>query len=319
MARATTIDAILAEAEVKAIVVPLHPALTGECGSELARRAGSEKRDVRQVNVVRDGASWRVVVAGLAQGALGKWSRDAFGRLEFGTVGRTRSDTRLRIGVVGSERDHRCAYPAGIAALGDAADHLGRSVDITFIDPPSLRPIDVPEILDGIDGVVLPGGADMINVPGQIMMARGTLEARKPTLGLCLGMQTMTTAALQRALNTKEINLAEADPSAPIKSFIAMGDTPGLDEHRLGDRTIRTEPDSALERGSAMHRPSATTIAFASTPPCILTCCARGCGRAPGTRRVRSSTASNASAIRSTWVCRAIPSFCPALKCLIRL
>jgi CTP synthase len=156
------------------------------------------------------------------------------------------NDEVLRIGFVGAERDHRNAYPAALAALGDAADRLQWKVDVVFIDPPSVRAADMPGILADVDGLVLPGGSDTINVPGQILMARGALESKKPVVGLCLGMQTMTTAVAHRVLGATRVNLAEADPDALIKTFTAMAGNPTLIGHRLGCRTMRIEQGSRL-------------------------------------------------------------------------
>ena len=76
----------------------------------------------------------------------------------------------------------------------------------------------------------------MANVPGQILMARGAFDGAVPTVGLCLGMQTMATALVQSAIGETVISLAEADPHAPLHTFVAMAEEPALAPHRLGER-----------------------------------------------------------------------------------
>ncbi|NDL62221.1 hypothetical protein GRH90_05570 [Enterobacteriales bacterium SAP-6] len=149
----------------------------------------------------------------------------------------------LCIALLGSRRDQLDVYPAIAAALGDAADALSLRLDILFASP--RQPLG--DTLDRADGVLLPGGASMANVAGQIAAARYTLDNAIPTLGLCLGMQTMATAVAQRMLGSAEVNLAEAEPLAPIKSFVPLAETAGRPHHRLGDQTMLSVP------GSRMH------------------------------------------------------------------
>jgi CTP synthase len=74
-----------------------------------------------------------------------------------------------------------------------------------------------------------------------------------PTLGLCLGMQSMTTAFAQSCPGLEQANMAEAAPDAPIKSFSPMAGIQGLPAHRLGSHTLRFA-DSALEGQWREHR-----------------------------------------------------------------
>jgi CTP synthase (UTP-ammonia lyase) len=152
----------------------------------------------------------------------------------------------LRIGLVGAESDHRHVYPAALVALGDAGDAEGIDIDVRFVRPLALRPQDVDAVLEDVDGLLLPGGSDMANVPGQILMAAGALRRRTPTIGLCLGMQTMTTAVAQSALGSEDANLAEADPSAPIKTFTPLSEEPSLPPHRLGEKKVVVVEGSRL-------------------------------------------------------------------------
>ncbi|HEY0210739.1 glutamine amidotransferase-related protein [Acerihabitans sp.] len=253
-------------------VIPLGPAQLAELPARLRalRRLAVDYQLVRVTPTARGLVFTR---DGAAQTAWGEWRRDGYGRWIAQdiapTAGRSSgmatgedmpmADTApamapanacpgdgapLCIALLGSRRDQLDAYPAIAAAIGDAADALSLRVDIIFASPQE----PCAHILARADGVLLPGGASMANVAGQIAAARYTLDNGIPTLGLCLGMQTMTTAVAQRMLRSTDINLAEADPLAPVKSFIPLLDTPGLPRHRLGDRVMLSRP------GSRMHR-----------------------------------------------------------------
>jgi len=248
-----TVAQILEQARGREIVVPHHPATTagGEDVADLVAQAVATGMAVRHIRIGHEGESLRFLdpASGAPLEAMGVWSRDRFGRLGSRAEPSTprRDETTVRVGLVGSQSDHRDVYPAVLAALGDAADAEGVGLDVVFIDPRDLRRQDVAAAFEGIDGILLPGGADMVNVPGQILMALGSLRSRTPTVGLCLGMQTMATAVIQEALGSDRASLAEAAPSAPIKTFVPMSDDETLPVHRLGERTITVAAGSRLE------------------------------------------------------------------------
>lgn len=134
----------------------------------------------------------------------------------------------LRIGLIAREHDQREAYPANLDALYAAASLLTVSLDIRFL-PPARLSAELHEIND-VEGVVLPGGASMASVKGQIAVAHAAWRRNIPTLGLCLGMQSMCTAALQRHAEHREAMLAEVAPDAAVHSFVPFDDG----RHRCG-------------------------------------------------------------------------------------
>ena len=238
---ATTVDAVVRDAARHDVVVPLHPAVMPVGLLDALRaNAGTAGVSVEHLAVSEDGGHFalRRVGAESSTGVPGRWLRDGFGRLASAASGKMMVADRgppLRVGLIGAERDHRDVYPGALAALGDAADAAGLAVDVLFIDPKTVAAGEVRDRLAGVDGVLLPGGSDMTNVPGQILMARGAFDGAIPTLGLCLGMQTMATALVQSVMGETAASLAEADPHAPLHTFVAMSQEPALAPHRLGE------------------------------------------------------------------------------------
>lgn len=165
--------------------------------------------------VLRDGNQ---TLLQLAADNYGRWS----------TSHPQSATTLVRIGLIGRENDHRQVYPATLAALGDAATALDLGVEVHFLPPASLS-ADLHE-LNGLHGVVLPGGASMAAVAGQIRVAEATLSRTLPTLGLCLGMQSMSTAAVRQSKGFEQAIPAEVAPDAALHSFIAFEDA----RHRCG-------------------------------------------------------------------------------------
>ena len=249
---ASSVDEIIDMASRRTVVVPWHPeyqdaALRAEL-LDKARRTGVGVVHL-QGRRVQD--HWDLLTAQHQPSRYGTWDRDAFGRW-----GRSQDRLPSAVGaptltvvLIGTPRDQTDVYPATLAALGDAAHATQIDLRVRFVAPQHLQASD----LVAAAGIVLPGGSDMRNVPGQIEAARHGLAAMIPILGLCLGMQSMATAFAQSCPGLEQANMAEAAPNAPIKSFSPMAGTPGLPAHRLGSHTLRFA-NSALEQQWREHR-----------------------------------------------------------------
>jgi CTP synthase len=233
------------------VVVPLHPCNAGSIVSaqELIAEARSRGVQHESYRVMRNAANaWLVDTTTLNPvREIGTRTQDRFGRLSHSQSAQIRATRRVHIALVGSERDHRGVNPATLAALGDAADAQDVDVEITYISPQLIDIDNVARLFAGVDGIVLPGGSDMSRVPGQLIAARCALVSRVPVAGLCLGMQTMATAAAQLASGSDDVALAEANPAASLHSFIRLTADDGSYVHRLGDQVVE------IEKGSRLH------------------------------------------------------------------
>ncbi|MDO9405668.1 MAG: gamma-glutamyl-gamma-aminobutyrate hydrolase family protein [Polaromonas sp.] len=234
-------QAIVEAAAREQVVVPWHPPVQAAADFEsLLSLAQQQDVTVRLWQVEELEGRWRLRAVDGDACPDAWWHRDALGRLAPEGVcsgdapHAEQAVAPLRIAVIGTEFDQRGVYPANLASLADAAGALGLSLDIRFVDPQTFRPAH----LQGVDGVVLPGGSDMGNVAGQLAVAQQTLQSGVPTMGLCLGMQTMSTALVRSMPGLADANLAEADPDAPVKSFVPLAATPGLPVFRVGDQPV---------------------------------------------------------------------------------
>ncbi|MCS6067420.1 hypothetical protein LNO81_10765 [Klebsiella variicola subsp. variicola] len=62
----------------------------------------------------------------------------------------------------------------------------------------------------------------MAAVKGQIRVAEDTLARGQPTLGLCLGMQSMMTAVVRRRPGCESAIPAEVAPDEALHSFVPL-------------------------------------------------------------------------------------------------
>ncbi|MGC0223923.1 glutamine amidotransferase-related protein [Pseudooceanicola nitratireducens] len=214
-------------------VVPVNPAVSAQVdmARRLADRAAQLNQPVQHVVVAQAQDGWHVTgdcPADFPQ----HWQRDAYGRPVADPP--VHHATQANILVVGSEHRQRQTYPAVLAALGDAADALGLTLTLRFWDPAEASPNSLPDDLRDLDGIVLPGGADMDQVAGQIRVARAAIAANIPLLGLCLGMQTMTTAVAQMCAGFNDANMEEAAPEAETKVFRRLAQSEVTGGFRIG-------------------------------------------------------------------------------------
>ncbi|MBD1600282.1 glutamine amidotransferase-related protein [Pseudomonas typographi] len=179
---------------------------------------------------------------------LGAWQRDRYGRPALQSLAGDCRAAAVPIAVIGTEHEQRDTYPATLAALGDAADALGIRLDIHWVAAPAFSEAK----LRGVAGIVLPGGASMHNVAGQVRVAQHALEQGVALLGLCLGMQSMVTAMARLALPGEDIHMAEAQPTAKLKSFVPM-QAYGLAPWRIGPQPSIPANASAQARLGAHH------------------------------------------------------------------
>ena len=141
---------------------------------------------------------------------------------------------------------HRHVYPAVLAAIGDASDTLGLRPAVDIVSPRDLATDDMDAVVVAADGVLLPGGCDIGQVSGQIMAAAAALKRQVPTLGICLGMQTMAVAVARTRAHMAQADLEEVNPAARPRVFTRLRSAAGVPEHRLGAKTIHIQSTTRL-------------------------------------------------------------------------
>ncbi|GAA0973270.1 CTP synthase [Acrocarpospora macrocephala] len=89
--------------------------------------------------------------------------------------------------------------------------------------------------LDGVDGVLVPGGFGVRGIEGKIGAIRHAREQKIPLLGLCLGMQGMVIEAARNLAGLDGANSAEFDPDAKHPVISTM---PDQEDVVAGDRDM---------------------------------------------------------------------------------
>lgn len=103
-----------------------------------------------------------------------------------------RPNGEVTIAVVGKYMGLQDAYKSIYEALFHAGTHHGAKVNIRHIESTELDQADLTQVaaqLEGVDGVLVPGGFGTRGIEGKIKSTRFAREGNVPFLGICLGMQ----------------------------------------------------------------------------------------------------------------------------------
>jgi CTP synthase len=115
------------------------------------------------------------------------------------------------IGVVGKYVELQDAYISVREALSHAAWVHNRKPIIKFIDAQRVEQAEPDDfrLLEGLHGIVVPGGFGYRGVEGKIRAARFARENKVPYLGLCLGMQVMCIEFARHVFGSDDANSTE--------------------------------------------------------------------------------------------------------------
>jgi len=113
------------------------------------------------------------------------------------------------------------------------------------------------EILDGLDGILVPGGFGERGIEGKIQAIRHARENEVPFLGICLGMQCAVIEYARNVLGLKGAHTLEHSEHTPHPVISLMADQAEIDQKggtmRLGAYPCR------LREGTRAHRLYGTT------------------------------------------------------------
>lgn len=97
--------------------------------------------------------------------------------------------THVSIAIVGKYVQLHDAYLSVAEALSHSGYEYGAFVDIKWIDSEKITEENVKETLEGVSGVIVPGGFGNRGIEGMIITANYCRTNNLPYLGICLGMQ----------------------------------------------------------------------------------------------------------------------------------
>jgi len=118
---------------------------------------------------------------------------------------------QVRVAIVGKYTALHDAYISVRESLYHAGIANGHDVDVEWIYSGDLEKDKGWDRLDGVDGVVVPGGFGDRGIEGKVLAAQWARENKIPYLGLCLGMQVMCIEFGRNVLKWEDTNSTEFD------------------------------------------------------------------------------------------------------------
>ncbi len=117
----------------------------------------------------------------------------------------------VSVALVGKYVELHDAYMSVREALKHAALAAGVEVHIEWVHSADLEKDKGWDIIQRVDGILVPGGFGSRGTEGKIMAARYAREKEVPYLGLCLGMQLMCIEFARNVLDFEDANSSEFD------------------------------------------------------------------------------------------------------------
>jgi CTP synthase len=169
-----------------------------------------------------------------------------------GLAARSRgSGDRVEIAIVGKYVELQDAYLSVVEAVRHAGIHHGVRVDLRWIAADDLEGA-ASGLLDGVDGIIVPGGFGVRGVDGKVAAIRTAREGGVPFLGLCLGLQCAVIEFARDVVGLTGAHSAEFDEATPHPVIALM-----LDQQDVTDKggTMRLGAYPAqLAEGSLVRR-----------------------------------------------------------------
>jgi CTP synthase len=147
-------------------------------------------------------------------------------------------------------------YEDSYKSLNEALYHGGfphrLKVNIKWIEAESLEEPNGPALLDGADGILVPGGFGKSGTRGMMKAAEIARQRRIPYFGICYGFQWATVEYARNVAGLADADSTECNPDTPTKVIYKLRDLLGVDElggtMRLGEYACQLTPGSLAER-----------------------------------------------------------------------
>ncbi len=155
----------------------------------------------------------------------------------------------VEIALIGKYTALKDSYISHKESLRYAGAVLGCRVKIRWIEAPDLEDSGTIKELEGVNGVLVPGGFGNRGAEGKIMSAKWAREQNIPYLGVCFGFQLATIEFARNVLGLKGANSAELDPKSPHPVVNILPEQEGVDDMgatmRLGDHDVNLSKGKA--------------------------------------------------------------------------
>jgi CTP synthase len=163
---------------------------------------------------------------------------------EWGELTKRIDERREVVGIalVGKYVKLQDAYLSVHEALKHAGLHNGCAVRVRWVDAENMSYDETAELLDTVDGVLVPGGFGSRGWEGKILACQVARERRIPYLGICLGMHVAVSEFARHVVGLEGANSTEMDPETPHAVIDLLPEQKGVEDlggtMRLGAQAV---------------------------------------------------------------------------------
>jgi CTP synthase len=147
-------------------------------------------------------------------------------------------------------------YEDSYKSLNEALYHGGFKhrlrVNIRWVEAEALEQPGGEQLLDGADGILVPGGFGDRGTRGMMRAAEIARERKVPYFGICYGFQWAAVEYARHVCGLTEADSTECAPDTPEKVIYKLRDLLGVDD--LGGTMRLGSYDCALKPGSRAHQ-----------------------------------------------------------------
>ncbi|MCK5796001.1 MAG: CTP synthase, partial [Deltaproteobacteria bacterium] len=154
----------------------------------------------------------------------------------------------VTIAVVGKYVELIESYKSLNEALTHGGVANGGRVKARYVDSEKIESQGCDELLDGVDGILIPGGFGVRGTEGKILAIQHAREKKIPFFGICLGLQMAVVEIARHVAGLTDANSVECDAETPHPVIHMMETQRDLTEKggtmRLGAYPCHLVPDT---------------------------------------------------------------------------
>jgi CTP synthase len=156
---------------------------------------------------------------------------------------------QVEIAICGKYVELHDAYMSIVEALRHAAVDNGTNVRMRWVNTEDIEERGAEALLNGVDGILVPGGFGERGIEGKIRAVRHAREQRIPFFGICLGMQCAVIEYARNVMGLDGANSSEFASDTPYPVIDLMPDQNGV--MKGGTMRLGAYPCQLLEGSKA--------------------------------------------------------------------
>jgi len=158
----------------------------------------------------------------------------------------------IEIAIVGKYVELPDAYLSVAEALRSAGTEHGAKIKIRWIDSENIEKESVEKYLEGVGGILVPGGFGNRGIEGKIEAIRYARVQKIPFLGICLGMQTAIIEIARNLCGMERANSTEFDADTPYPVIDILPEQKDI-EDKGGTMRLGISPARLVEGSKAFE------------------------------------------------------------------